>query len=261
MLSIDVDTLHATWHDCHMTTGQEEHVALGKPVPETRRPLSYRLSPLLSFFLRTRFTAVQWTLAGLYTFSTIYTSVRSGPVFESARFWIVMMFLWPLWLADDAFATRGAIRLFVTPRASLVRVVLAYLLARNAFALILGVFVFAVAMNIRVFSTPVSAVGTTLVYCVGSALVIVNVINLWAMLARGKMVIVLTYANVFLLMKVIDDLGSTVGIQLCWMLPPVWILVAGGLGVDPPPVHFLQIVTSSFVWIGVALWAFVKRYR
>jgi len=115
-----------------------------------------RFFPLFRFFLRTRMSRAQAVVALLYLAAIIHLSFFSLKYNNSVMrrlelYWMFMPFLWPIWLTDDDFDIRGAIRLFIIPRSQIRSTIASYLAARIIFATLIGTFSIILAFNLKIF--------------------------------------------------------------------------------------------------------------
>ena len=225
------------------------------------------VGPLFRFFLRSRVGKGQLLMAIMFVatmaFLSYYSDQLGGAVeLRMVVYWLMAMVLWPIWLADDDFKPGGAVRLLVTPRHRMHSVIFAYILARNAFAVLVAVFSSLVLFNVEIGEAGLQAVLRTIAASTGMCLVIVNIANYWGMMVRGKRIILMIFISLFAIwrLEVVFDGGMLAVIAS--VLGPMWLPDAGiELFQSESMVNLYQVVTASAFWGWLTLREFTRQYR
>jgi len=223
--------------------------------------------PLFRFFLRTRAGKGQLLMAVMFVATMAFLSYFSDQLGGAAEvrmvvYWLMAMVLWPIWLADDDFKPNGSVRLLVTPRHRMHSVILSYILARNAFAVLVAVFSSLVLFNVEIVEAGFQAVIRTIVASTGMCLVIVNIANYWGMMVRGKRIILMIFISLFAIwrLEVVFEGGTLAAIAT--VLGPMWLPEAGvDLFMNENMAMLYQVVTASVFWGWLTLREFTRQYR
>lgn len=237
----------------------------------TARAEGVAFKPLLRFFLRSRLTRSQIVVTFIYVVTMIFLTFFSRKYsvdieLRLAWYAFFMPFFWPAWLVDDELNPRGAMRLFVVPRSPIRPVMLAYLAARNIYALAVGVFSLLMVYNIQIGEIA-GEFGSEMfwsltIFTFSACFVIVNVAAFLGMFMRGRLMLVVLYTFTIVLAKIQarwdDPIRNSIGLVIgpMWSFSYTWVEVAA----DNPWLMF-QVITASAFWAAMAWMLFQRKFR
>jgi len=227
--------------------------------------------PLLRFFLRSRMTRSQIVVTFIYVVTMVFLTFFSRKYsvdieLRLAWYAFFMPFFWPAWLVDDELSPRGAMRLFVVPRSPIRPVMLAYLAARNIYALGVGAFSILMVYNIQIGDITGEIGGemfrSLTIFTFSACFVIVNAAAFLGMFMRGRLMLVVLYTFTIVLAKIQarweDPIRSSIGMIIgpMWSFSYTWVEV-----VVESPWLIVQVLTASVFWAAMAWLVFQRKFR
>ena len=224
-------------------------------------------APLLRFFLRSRMTRSQYVVTFIYIVTIVFLTFFSEryavePELRLAWYVFFMPFFWPAWLVDDELNPRGAMRLFVVPRHSLRPVMLAYIAARNIYAVAVATFSILVVYNIDIAEAQSEMFIPLSVFTFSACLVYVNAAMFLGMFLRGRLMLVLLYVFVIGLSKIQSRWDDPVRSAIGALIGPMWAFSYTWMDVlEYDPWQIIFVFTSAAFWASMGWLLFKRKFR
>lgn len=226
-----------------------------------------RVLPLFAFFAGRRPDRVQLVFLTLYSIGAIHLSFFSlgdrTPI--EARQWLLSSWiplLLPIWLVDGGMNRRGSVRLFVWPRSGLVPVILAYILARSARAVVLAIAVALLALNTELAGGK-GGFGAV-VACGLMGLFVSSFVTFWNVVVGARTVYPAVYAAAMILFWLYSRIADhRVAAALAqWLVLPLWVLdpVTASMEMGDP-LGVLPVCSASVAWYAATWLVMHRNYR
>ncbi len=223
--------------------------------------------PLVVFFARHRPDRAQLVFLALYLVGAMHISFSSlsgrDPI--EARHWFLstwLPLLLPIWIVDGEMNRRGALRLFVWPKAGLKHVLLGYVLARSVRAVVLAVAIALFTLNSKMMEG--GAFASILLACSALGLFAAAFVMFCNIVSGSKTVYPAIYAMAVVLLWVLSRLSdSRVAVEAAQsLLMPVWLLdPVAATELIGRPLYLLQALSASTFWFSVSCFILRRSYR
>ncbi|MDH5626890.1 MAG: hypothetical protein OEY69_01215 [Candidatus Krumholzibacteria bacterium] len=170
--------------------------------------------------------------------------------------------LLPIWIVDGEMNRRGALRLFVWPRAGLRSLLSGYVLARSLRAIILTVTVALITLNTGLVRD--GATASILLACGVLGLFGASFVMFCNVVAGSKTVYPAIYAMAVVLLWALSRLAdSRFAVEAAQsLLMPVWLLdPVEATSLIGTPLHLLQALSASTFWFAASCFILRRSYR